>query len=969
MMKKKTTFFICLTLVMGTSLLVAKSTHANKQEVNTPIVQQRGNEITIDANNPIYQQKIPADSTTLPEKKLNTNPLYEHYVQQNIYIPGFFREQFIGKSTTQDDEIIQAFKLSNNKVLSVHHSTDFPYAVVTPGYFYKDYNRLVLSDSKGTIEKEVPLYQGKTAYYMSSSDNQNDTYTFIYTNGLVNGDVIIYETVDKDLNILSRQTVTQPAGVIYNRMSIDFNAEKYHLPLLTNVATQKTFFIAKNIGGTLNTAGLAFPSVNFASYTPNGQIPAGTMVGIANGAFTNTSSNGFIAPLQLGYASGAKGFGTVLVEWDQNNKIVFEKLVGDGDGSFQYQSGISSPDKYYFTITDKSNKNSNTKLYLYDLNQHQLNLVAEYPPKTTLTLTKNGASSVSVYGYIVENNQPAIFIGFANNLTFELTGMRKIASDVPITIRTMLSFDETIFLGGMIEGKGFVDSVYGPTGNWTNKAAPQLKYNAFLGSALVIDNYAPAILAPQNVILDLEDTDLKQEINTGSQNILNNWLITGTKTGSLSDPLAIKVTDYYDLSSKNISGQKSQDWLNKRINRNPLDPTRAIDWSALGLDLTSRGPQKIKYFVSDENKQISATSRIINKMDNETIWNEKGALAASNFTIHVNDVEALTDNSSKTSAQLQAWDINSGELKSADVLVKQDELTAIQDVKKAYDQLTENNHPADLIKPYPLTYEFTYDGKTLTKTITVFIIDDTTTVDQTNNIVLYAFDFTEYLHHVKELSSNKVVQLSTASAWNLTMNWGDTALPANKLTANVTEVPVGLNHVTKKGLYPVTIKHDQLVQTKVKANILDSEATIHVRQVILDSNNNLVLPLTGYFQLNNENGNPSTSHSKQEQILATSTNDDTLQVFSKQVSYMNFDHWWYEINPIIPQYYEYAGYILTDSKITHQASDRIDNQQEKPLLDFTVKDTYWVTIYLKASTNHPKSYSSNYSQNSFGKLP
>ncbi|MGY3777442.1 DUF5057 domain-containing protein [Isobaculum melis] len=136
-------------------------------------------------------------------------------------------------------------------------------------------------------------------------------------------------------------------------------------------------------------------------------------------------------------------------------------------------------------------------------------------------------------------------------------------------------------------------------------------------------------------------------------------------------------------------------------------------------------------------------------------------------------------------------------------------------------------------------------------------------------------------------------------------------------------------------------------------------AKIHLRQVILDKKDDLVIPTNGYFQL---------LHHDTTMNLQTQSGASTTVPFNTIQSEMQVGNYQFTIQSIVPEHYSYDGYLISSEQATiHDEKNRI--QTGYPQLDFTVEKEYWVSIYLKPiNANEVRSYSWNYQTNPLGKL-
>jgi hypothetical protein len=71
------------------------------------------------------------------------------------------------------------------------------------------------------------------------------------------------------------------------------------------------------------------------------------------------------------------------------------------------------------------------------------------------------------------------------------------------------------------------------------------------------------------------------------------------------------------------------------------------------------------------------------------------------------------------------------------------------------------------------------------------------------------------------------------------------------------------------------------------------------------------------------------------------------------------------VKDIVPQYYEYAGYVATATETAHKPSDA---QTGPILLDVDASDEYWVTVYIKPMAAAPGDYTWDSHSNEFGQI-
>jgi|GEM_PF-5624066 len=129
--------------------------------------------------------------------------------------------------------------------------------------------------------------------------------------------------------------------------------------------------------------------------------------------------------------------------------------------------------------------------------------------------------------------------------------------------------------------------------------------------------------------------------------------------------------------------------------------------------------------------------------------------------------------------------------------------------------------------------------------------------------------------------------------------------------------------------------------------------TLHLRQVVLNSNESTELPYTGFFTL--KNGSKTYS-------VTTDSNGQGTEVAFRSIS-VAFEGGSkvYDISPILPQYYEYVGFITTPSYAVG-SHDPAQRQTGQAKADFTSNNEIWMTVYIRPkgdSGKHSWSFATN----------
>ena len=135
------------------------------------------------------------------------------------------------------------------------------------------------------------------------------------------------------------------------------------------------------------------------------------------------------------------------------------------------------------------------------------------------------------------------------------------------------------------------------------------------------------------------------------------------------------------------------------------------------------------------------------------------------------------------------------------------------------------------------------------------------------------------------------------------------------------------------------------------------ENKLHLRQIVISYTGSTELPYTGFFDLVNDGKTLSVTTDSnrngvnvdfREFLLGSSNNDKV-----------------YLINDILPQNYEYAGYISTTSDTIHDPAQRINTPAA---VDYTNENEYWVTVYIKPQTDPIGKTVLDFKANDFGEI-
>lgn len=168
-----------------------------------------------------------------------------------------------------------------------------------------------------------------------------------------------------------------------------------------------------------------------------------------------------------------------------------------------------------------------------------------------------------------------------------------------------------------------------------------------------------------------------------------------------------------------------------------------------------------------------------------------------------------------------------------------------------------------------------------------------------------------------------------------------------------------------------TYQEGKLIYSTRKLNL-------NVRQVIQNSNNKLVIPTEGYLTIQNQlhnNGAPAIDGNYQANAAVSSdeaSKDPSFTTIILSTSHLGDDNDEVQLSTIIPEFYKYNGYRISEDLTTHTSAPVItDEKISLSRLDIYNHGEYWITIYLEPNgTNGGKSqpYSWDYKRNDLGTI-
>lgn len=196
------------------------------------------------------------------------------------------------------------------------------------------------------------------------------------------------------------------------------------------------------------------------------------------------------------------------------------------------------------------------------------------------------------------------------------------------------------------------------------------------------------------------------------------------------------------------------------------------------------------------------------------------------------------------------------------------------------------------------------------------------------------------------------------------------AIDTQKVVTYDTTVTEGTAGETKVNTAQLTGSNTPDAPTAEETVTIQQKAKgiLHVKQEILQKNNQLVVPTTGSLQLKNVPVTDPLTVKGIYTMTIPSYEADTNQVF-KEVSVILADGaMGYDLRAVIPEFYVYKGYQLTTEAGNHASNKLLSGTI--PILDYTTVSEYWVTIYIQptVASEGPPYYSWDEKMNDFGQL-
>lgn len=156
------------------------------------------------------------------------------------------------------------------------------------------------------------------------------------------------------------------------------------------------------------------------------------------------------------------------------------------------------------------------------------------------------------------------------------------------------------------------------------------------------------------------------------------------------------------------------------------------------------------------------------------------------------------------------------------------------------------------------------------------------------------------------------------------------------------------------------------------------KADINIRQVIVNSNTELVVPAEGYLKVQHQahnSGSPAINGNYQLNTKISSDKQNNNPEFTKVIFATNHladaqDQ--VQLSVIVPEFYKVIGYSLSNDQESHtNTPDYTDDKISLSRQEIYDQGEFWITLYLEPNgTNNgkPQPYSWDYKHNDLGKI-
>jgi|GEM_PF-5932544 len=207
------------------------------------------------------------------------------------------------------------------------------------------------------------------------------------------------------------------------------------------------------------------------------------------------------------------------------------------------------------------------------------------------------------------------------------------------------------------------------------------------------------------------------------------------------------------------------------------------------------------------------------------------------------------------------------------------------------------------------------------------------------------------------VSHNAAVVGETFSRNGQECRWDFPSLPVGQTTVSVTvRVDNSGNFVNTATLEDSLYSPNGQPTNNTYHHCESTALMLHLRQVVVDYTGDTQLPYMGFFNLRN---------SGVMRQVTTESNKHGLNVDFRAFVLPEPDtDMVYLINDILPQYYEYAGFVATGANAAHNPASMLTTAAQ---VNFAGGNEFWVTVYIRPRSD-PGKHVWDFKTNSFGTI-
>lgn len=728
-----------------------------------------------------YTYELLETNQRIVEPNFIENGDFSDYVQGETTVHNWQKKHFYSQSLPTDTINKNCFK---NNILIVDDG------VVTLDYFSNEsegencLNIVQLNKMNVEGENIKTIYLGKSSSndYLDADKNyipmtremiQNEQEQTISVLGVQEG-VAKIDVFDYDLNPLYSTLIeSNPEKLSAEHLMKQFFTD-FHSATLTN---EGNVYIYPKLQGVFSDMEVTLP---LFIWSPEDMDYTDQVINLQLGKFVrpesavNTNYDITIENIYFGKSR------QMLVEfsfYDLMNKQLEEVyILFDEEGNYikrlELPNGVQNESSQFEDTIYLSSYNSASDiltLYSFSFADEQCTVLKTYEHIQSLHIYEEENERIA-YGQTTKltldstnlSSESGTFVAFLDDAYYFESAMTIPSNQVELSIKNIckLPNETDYFINGVVTQKELAFQIIDETNVISEENQRETMYSKeatelFLGTITKVQDYAPMIKAGETFVINKDEVDWSaNDLDVNGHTLKDRLLLYGNVAGEVSESSA-RAYDTYDIEQS--FSPLTQEELTKKINRNPNNSALPIDWLALGFDENAIGPQRTLYFVTDSQNQVSTTSKIVNLVDNQTVYDKEQtnvALRVEDFVIGLQESTQLTQEiliHPENAAQygnLLVWNLeDETEHCYVDVEVDQAELEAI--------------NYANQFGKFPLTYRLSRNGHIIEKTIFVYVLDDNS--EQVGDVLFYARNSMIPWDVAKENSLEELTEMILAS--------------------------------------------------------------------------------------------------------------------------------------------------------------------------------------------------------------